>query len=143
MQHDSCYSSGYPLLSCLPWKGHRRKARSSQYDAVCSNALEDPWVEPSEDMFTRSVSPEQAPDKPTYIEVDFEKGDPVAIDGVLLSPATLLAQLNKVSQLPLPHGEYPPLPYAGHCLGVPTVPSAYPLFTLLGFPSNKSTADTH
>jgi len=60
------------------------------------NALEDPWVEPSEDMFTRSVSPEQAPEKPTYIEMDFEKGDPVAIDGVMLSPATLLAQLNKV-----------------------------------------------
>jgi len=47
-------------------------------------------------MFTRSVSPEQAPEKPTYIEMDFEKGDPVAIDGVMLSPATLLAQLNKV-----------------------------------------------
>jgi len=61
------------------------------------NALEDPWVEPSEDMFTRSVSPEQAPEKPTYIEMDFEKGDPVAIDGVMLSPATLLAQLNKVA----------------------------------------------
>ena len=66
---------------------------------MCRNALEDPWVEPSEDMFTRSVSPEQAPDKPSYIEIDFEKGDPVAIDGVMLSPATLLAQLNKVSQL--------------------------------------------
>ena len=53
-------------------------------------------MEPSEDMFTRSVSPEQAPDKPTYIEVSFEEGDPVAIDGVQLSPATLLTQLNKV-----------------------------------------------
>ncbi len=47
-------------------------------------------------MFTRSVSPEQAPDKPTYLEIDFEKGDPVALDGEKLSPATLLAQLNKV-----------------------------------------------
>ena len=47
-------------------------------------------------MFTRSVSPEEAPDKPTYIEIDFEKGDPVAIDGARLSPAKLLAQLNKV-----------------------------------------------
>ena len=53
-------------------------------------------MEPSEDMFTRSVSPEQAPDKPTYVEIDFEGGDPVAIDGVQLSPATLLTQLNKV-----------------------------------------------
>jgi len=47
-------------------------------------------------MFTRSVSPEQAPDKPTYLEIDFEKGDPVALDGEKLSPATLLAQLNMV-----------------------------------------------
>ncbi len=38
-----------------------------------SNALEDPWTEPSESMFTRSVSPEQAPDTPTYVEIEFEK----------------------------------------------------------------------
>ena len=60
------------------------------------NALEDPWVEPSESMFTRSVSPEAAPDKPTYVDIEFEKGDPVAINGVKMSPATLLAELNKV-----------------------------------------------
>jgi len=59
--------------------------------------LEDPWVEPSESMFTRSVSPEQAPDKPTYIDIEFEKGDPVAIDGVAMSPAVLLAKLNQVA----------------------------------------------
>src|SRR5215470_12365561 len=44
-------------------------------------ALEDPWVEPDEDMFTRSVSPEKAPDAPQYIEVEFAHGDPVAVDG--------------------------------------------------------------
>ena len=59
-------------------------------------ALEDPWVEPFEDMYTRSVSPEKAPDKPTYIEVEFEAGDPVAIDGVRLSPAALLTKLNQL-----------------------------------------------
>ncbi len=59
--------------------------------------LEDPWVEPHEDMFTRTVSPEKAPDKPTIIEIDFEKGDPVAVDGKKMSPATLLAHLNKVA----------------------------------------------
>jgi len=58
------------------------------------NALEDPWDEPAEDMFTRSVSPEAAPDKPTYVEIQFEKGDPVAIDGAKLSPASLLTKLN-------------------------------------------------
>lgn len=60
------------------------------------NALEDPWVEPMEDMFTRSVSPEQAPNEATYIEVEFEKGNPVAIDGVKMSPATLLTKLNQL-----------------------------------------------
>ncbi len=48
-------------------------------------------------MFTRSVSPEDAPDKPTYIEIEYEKGDPVAIGGRRLSPATLLTNLNKVA----------------------------------------------
>lgn len=60
------------------------------------NALEDPWVEPSEAMFTRSVSPEDAPDAPTYVEIEFEKGDPVAVDGKRLTPAALLAELNRL-----------------------------------------------
>ena len=60
------------------------------------NALEDPWAEPDESMFTRSVSPESAPDAPTYVEIEFEKGDPVALNGARLSPATMLAELNKV-----------------------------------------------
>jgi len=59
-------------------------------------ALEDPWVEPDEDMFTRSVSPEKAPDKPTYVEIEFEKGDAVAVDGQRLSPAALLTKLNQL-----------------------------------------------
>ena len=57
-------------------------------------ALEDPWVEPDEDMYTRTVSPELAPDKPTYVEIGFERGDAVAVDGERLSPATLLRRLN-------------------------------------------------
>jgi argininosuccinate synthase len=43
--------------------------------------LEDPWNEPDEDMFKLTVSPEKAPDHPTYIEIDFEQGTPVAVDG--------------------------------------------------------------
>ena len=58
--------------------------------------LEDPWVEPEEFIYSRSVSPEAAPDKPTYIEMDFEQGDPVAIDGERLSPAMLLTRLNEL-----------------------------------------------
>ena len=60
-------------------------------------ALEDPWVEPDEDMFTRSVAPEKAPDSPTYVEIEFAKGDPVAVDGKKLSPAALLTKLNEIA----------------------------------------------
>ncbi|WP_022727620.1 argininosuccinate synthase [Fodinicurvata sediminis] len=58
--------------------------------------LEDPWEEAQEYVYSRSVSPEEAPDQPTYIEVEFEKGDPVAIDGQRLSPAALLTELNRL-----------------------------------------------
>jgi argininosuccinate synthase len=57
-------------------------------------ALEDPWQEPDESIFMRSVSPEAAPDQPIIVEVEFEKGDPVAVDGERLTPAALLARLN-------------------------------------------------
>ena len=59
-------------------------------------ALEDPWVAPDEGMFTRSVSPQAAPDRSTTIEIDFEAGDPVAVDGEALSPAALLERLNEL-----------------------------------------------
>jgi argininosuccinate synthase len=58
--------------------------------------LEDPWVEAEEDMWRWSVSPEAAPDVATYIELDFERGDIVGIDGQAMSPATVLETLNKV-----------------------------------------------
>ncbi len=58
--------------------------------------LEDPWVAPGEYVYSRSVSPEAAPDTPTTIEVSFERGDPVAIDGEALSPADLLTRLNEL-----------------------------------------------
>jgi len=59
-------------------------------------ALEDPWVQAPEDVYTRSVSPEDAPDKATYIEMEFAKGDPIAINSEKLSPAALLTKLNKL-----------------------------------------------
>jgi argininosuccinate synthase len=58
--------------------------------------LEDPWVAPEEYVFSRSVAPEAAPDTPTRIEIDFEKGDAVAVDGKKLSPAALLTRLNEL-----------------------------------------------
>ena len=59
-------------------------------------ALEDPWVEPDEAMFVRTVSPEAAPDEARTVEIDFERGDPVAVDGEGLSPAALLQRLNEL-----------------------------------------------
>jgi len=59
-------------------------------------ALEDPWIEADEEMYTRSVAPADAPDVPIYVEVEFERGDAVAIDGQRLSPAALLARLNEL-----------------------------------------------
>ncbi|KZY85885.1 argininosuccinate synthase, partial [Oleiphilus sp. HI0072] len=58
--------------------------------------LEDPWNEPEEEMWRWSVSPENAPDTPTYIELTYEKGDITAINGEAMSPATVLETLNKV-----------------------------------------------
>ncbi len=56
--------------------------------------LEDPWAAPPEDIFTLSVSPQNAPDAPEEIEIAFEKGNPVAVNGEPLSPAALLKRLN-------------------------------------------------
>jgi len=58
--------------------------------------LEDPWAEPEEDMWRWSVSPEQAPDTPTYVELTFTKGDISAIDGKAMTPAQVMEYLNKV-----------------------------------------------
>lgn len=56
--------------------------------------LEDPWREPDEDMFTLTVDPRNAPDTPEVVEIDFQRGNPVAVNGQRLSPANLLARLN-------------------------------------------------
>jgi len=58
--------------------------------------LEDPWEMPGEYVYSRSVAPEEAPDTPSFIEIEFEGGDPVAVDGERLSPAALLTRLNKL-----------------------------------------------
>lgn len=58
--------------------------------------LEDPWAEPDENMWSRTVAPEQAPDQPLYLQLTFERGDPVALDGRRLSPAQLLGALNEL-----------------------------------------------
>ena len=58
--------------------------------------LEDPWAEPEEDMWRWSVSPEAAPDEPSYVELDYENGDIVAVDGEAMGAAAVMEYLNKV-----------------------------------------------
>lgn len=59
--------------------------------------LEDPWKEPPSDMFTMTVFPEKAPDKASYLEITYEKGNPVAINGKAMTPAKLLEKLNSIA----------------------------------------------
>jgi argininosuccinate synthase len=58
--------------------------------------LEDPWAEPPENIFQMTISPERAKDEAEYIEIEFAKGEPVAIDGERLSPVALLERLNQI-----------------------------------------------
>ncbi|MEI6414429.1 MAG: argininosuccinate synthase [Pseudomonadota bacterium] len=60
------------------------------------NELEDPWLEPDESMWRWTRSPQNAPDHPTLIEIEFRQGDPVALDGAPLSPAGMLTRLNQI-----------------------------------------------
>jgi argininosuccinate synthase len=60
--------------------------------------LEDPWVEPPPYVYQRTIAPEDAPDRPTYVELEFARGDPVALDGKALSPASLFTALNALGR---------------------------------------------
>ena len=81
-----------PITKEKPYSSDRNLLHTSFEGGV----LEDPWREPSEDMFVMSVSPQDAPDKATYVEIDFVNGNPVAIDDEKLSPANLLMRLNEL-----------------------------------------------
>ncbi len=58
--------------------------------------LENPWAEPEESMYVMSVSPEKAPDTPQYVEIEFENGNPIGVDGKKLSPVQVIETLNKI-----------------------------------------------
>jgi argininosuccinate synthase len=73
-----------------PWSSDRNLLHISFEGGI----LEDTWLEPPENMFVLTKSPEKAPNKPQYIEIEFEKGNAVAVDGVRMTPAQLLAHLN-------------------------------------------------
>lgn len=81
-----------PITAAKPYSSDRNLLHISFEGGI----LEDPWAEPPEDMFLLSVSPEKAPDKSTYLELTYEAGNPVALNGKRLSPAALLAELNQI-----------------------------------------------
>ena len=81
-----------PTTPAKPYSSDRNLLHISYEGGV----LEDPWKEPPEDMFTLTVLPKDAPDKPETIEITFKQGDPVAINGKELSPANLLKELNRL-----------------------------------------------
>jgi len=86
----------------IPIEMKRGKASPYSMDANLlhisyeGGVLEDPWAEPEEDMWRWSVSPENAPDKSSYVELTYQRGDIVAVDGERLSPAAVLAKLNQL-----------------------------------------------
>ena len=81
-----------PVTKKRPWSSDRNLLHISFEGGI----LEDTWAEPPENMFVLTKPPEKAPNKPQYIEIEFRNGDPVAVDGVQMSPAQLLDHLNKV-----------------------------------------------
>ncbi len=59
--------------------------------------LEDPWAEPPQDMYTMMVPPEKAPDKPTYIEIEYHEGNPIGLNSEKISPVELFEKLNTIT----------------------------------------------
>ncbi|MDR3037740.1 MAG: argininosuccinate synthase, partial [Candidatus Adiutrix sp.] len=93
MNYAARHGIPVPVTAAKPYSTDRNLLHISFEGGI----LEDPWREPAEDMFILSVAPEKAPDRPTYVEIEFEHGDPAAVDGRRLSPAALLAHLNQLA----------------------------------------------
>jgi len=79
-----------PVTPDKPYSSDRNLLHISYEGGI----LEDPWLEPDPGMFTLTVDPASAPDRPEVVEIDFERGNPVAVNGERLSPANLLSRLN-------------------------------------------------
>lgn len=93
MEYASAHGIPVPATVKKPYSSDRNLLHISFEGGI----LEDPWAEPPEDMFVLSVDPRKAPDTAAYVEIDFEEGTPVAVNGQRLSPATLLAKLNELA----------------------------------------------
>lgn len=82
-----------PVTKAKPYSTDRNLFHISYEGGI----LEDPWAEPPKDMFTMIVPPEKTPNKITHIEISYEKGNPVAINGKKMTPANLLDKLNSIA----------------------------------------------
>lgn len=82
-----------PLTREKPYSSDRNLLHISHEGGI----LEDPWAEPNEDMFVLTASPEAAPDRPTYVEIAFERGVPVSVDGIAMTPAALMDHMNRIA----------------------------------------------
>jgi argininosuccinate synthase len=87
---------GIPVEQKLGRKSPYSMDANSLHISYEGDILEDPWAEPEDDMWLWTVAPEKAPDTPTYVEITFEKGDAVAIDGQSHSPGRVMETLNKL-----------------------------------------------
>jgi len=92
MQYAKKHGIPVPVTVERPYSSDRNLFHISFEGGI----LEDPWMEAPEDMFVLTRPPEKAPDKATYVEIDFAQGNPVAVNGRKLSPAQLLAELNRL-----------------------------------------------
>jgi argininosuccinate synthase len=81
-----------PTSKKFPWSSDRNLLHISFEGDI----LEDPWAEAPEEMYVLTARPEDAPDQPEYVEIEFRQGDPVAVNGEHLAPAALLARLNEL-----------------------------------------------
>jgi argininosuccinate synthase len=92
MAYAEKHSIPVPVTKAKPYSSDENLLHISFEGGI----LEDPWNEPEASMFKLTCAPEEAPDRPTYLELEFRQGSPVAIDGKAYSPAGLLAELNRL-----------------------------------------------
>jgi len=82
-----------PVTAEKPYSMDRNLVHASYEGGI----LEDPWKEPYNDMFRLTVAPEDAPNQPEYVEIEYESGNPVAVNGERMSPAALIARANQIA----------------------------------------------
>jgi argininosuccinate synthase len=92
IQYAQKHGIPVPVTKQKPYSSDRNLLHISFEGGI----LEDPWMEPPEDMYILSRSPEKAPDQPIYVEIEFEQGNAVSVNGQRMSPARLLAELNRL-----------------------------------------------